>query len=189
MPMSGVHHSIQADGLQRAAELFRWTRRQTMQILIKAVLSVAIILIATAVGKKLPSTAGLIGVMPLTGALVLVWMSVENKGNPSIMQDFTKGALWGILPSILFFVVALFCFKKHCSVLQMLSEFHSQAEENPPQQTVSLGISMSHNHCWTSHNLFATISLSFVVPDYGHEGYCGNSRKTTWKSNCARVER
>jgi len=30
-----------------------------------------------------------------------------------IMQDFTRGALWGILPSILFFLVAFFCFKKH----------------------------------------------------------------------------
>jgi uncharacterized membrane protein (GlpM family) len=83
-----------------------------MQILIKVTISVAIILVATAIGKKLPSTAGLIGVMPLTGALVLVWMHLENKGDPFIMQDFTKGALWGILPSILFFLVAFFCFKK-----------------------------------------------------------------------------
>jgi uncharacterized membrane protein (GlpM family) len=29
------------------------------------------------------------------------------------MQEFTKGALWGILPSILFYVVALVCFKKN----------------------------------------------------------------------------
>ncbi len=84
-----------------------------MQILIKAILSVAVILVATEIGKKLPSAAGLIGVMPLTGALVLVWMYLENKGDPEIMQDFSKGALWGILPSILFFVVAYFCFKKH----------------------------------------------------------------------------
>jgi len=84
-----------------------------MQILIKIVLSVAIILVATAIGKKLPSTAGLVGVMPLTGALVLLWMYIENKGDPEIMQDFTIGALWGILPSILFFLVAFFCFKKH----------------------------------------------------------------------------
>ena len=83
-----------------------------MQILIKIVISVAIILAATAIGKKLPSTAGLIGVMPLTGALVLVWMYLENKGDPNIMQEFTKGALWGILPSILFFLVAFVCFKK-----------------------------------------------------------------------------
>lgn len=87
-----------------------------MQILIKASLSVIIILFATAIGKKLPSTAGLIGVMPLTGALVLVWMYLENKGDPVIMRGFTKGALWGILPSILFFVTAYFCFRKQLSL-------------------------------------------------------------------------
>jgi len=91
-----------------------------MQILIKAILSVVIILIATAIGKKLPSAAGLIGVMPLTGALVLVWMYVESEGDAAIMQDFTKGALWGILPSILFFVVAFLCFKKHLSLPTVL---------------------------------------------------------------------
>jgi hypothetical protein len=51
-----------------------------MQILIKIVISVAIILAATAIGKKLPSTAGLIGVMPLTGASVLVWMYLGEPG-------------------------------------------------------------------------------------------------------------
>jgi uncharacterized membrane protein (GlpM family) len=83
-----------------------------MQILLKVALSITIILIATAIAKKFPSVAGLIAVMPLTGALVLVWVYVENKGNPEVMQGFAKGALWGILPSILFFVVALLCFKK-----------------------------------------------------------------------------
>lgn len=84
-----------------------------MQILIKIILSVVIILAATAIGRKLPSTAGLIAVMPLAGALVLVWMHIENDGNSEIMQEFTKGALWGILPSILFYVTAFICFKKH----------------------------------------------------------------------------
>jgi uncharacterized membrane protein (GlpM family) len=79
---------------------------------IKIALSVVIILAATAIGKKLPATAGLIGVMPLTGALVLVWMYLESNGNTATMQQFTKGALWGIVPSILFFVVALLCFKR-----------------------------------------------------------------------------
>jgi uncharacterized membrane protein (GlpM family) len=95
-----------------------------MQILIKITLSVIIILFATAIGKKLPSTAGLIGVMPLTGALVLVWMYLENKGNSEIMQDFAKGALWGIIPSILFFLVAFFCFKKNLSLpVVLISSF------------------------------------------------------------------
>ena len=84
-----------------------------MQILIKAVVSLAVIISATAIGKKWPSAAGLIGVMPLTGALVLVWMYRENKGDPKIMDKFTRGALWGILPSILFFLAAFFCFRKN----------------------------------------------------------------------------
>ena len=83
-----------------------------MQLLLKIALSVTIILVATFIARKLPSAAGLIGVMPLTGALVLVWVYVENKGDPRIMQGFAKGAIWGILPSILFFVVALLCFRK-----------------------------------------------------------------------------
>ncbi len=84
-----------------------------MHIMIKTVVSVAVILTATAVGRKLPVTAGLIGVMPLTGALVLVWMYLDNKGHPVIMREFTKGAVWGILPTILFFLTAFACFRKN----------------------------------------------------------------------------
>jgi hypothetical protein len=73
-----------------------------MQLVIKTALIVIIILAVTALGKKVPFTAGLITVMPLTGALALVWLYLENRGNPVLMQNFTKGALWGMLPSTLF---------------------------------------------------------------------------------------
>ncbi|MFP4087338.1 MAG: hypothetical protein ACLFUL_11160 [Desulfobacteraceae bacterium] len=57
-----------------------------MHVLIKALISVGIILAAAAMARRLPSTAGLIGVMPLTGALILVqWDSSRpsaKKGNP-----------------------------------------------------------------------------------------------------------
>ena len=96
-------------------------RRWIMQILVKVAVSIVVILVATGIAKKLPSTAGLIGVMPLTGALILVWVYLENKGNAEVMQIFTKGALWGILPSILFFLVALFCFKKQVSLPGVLA--------------------------------------------------------------------
>jgi len=87
-----------------------------MQLLIKISLSVAIILLATFAAKRFPSVAGLIGVMPLTGALVLAWVYLENHGDPGIMAGFAKGALWGMLPSLLFFLVALFCLKKEFSL-------------------------------------------------------------------------
>ncbi len=83
-----------------------------MQIVIKVAITLMVILMATGLGKKFPSLAGLIAVMPLTGALVLIWLYLENKGDPAVMQAFTKGAVWGILPSILFFVMALFCFHR-----------------------------------------------------------------------------
>jgi len=83
-----------------------------MQLLFKVFISLGVILAATAIAGRWPSAAGLIGVMPLTGALVLVWVHIENRGDPAIMRDFTRGALWGILPSIMFFLVALLCFRK-----------------------------------------------------------------------------
>jgi uncharacterized membrane protein (GlpM family) len=50
--------------------------------------------------------------MPLTGALVLVWMALDTGSDPRIMQQFTRGALWGLLPTSLFFLVAFLCFRK-----------------------------------------------------------------------------
>jgi uncharacterized membrane protein (GlpM family) len=83
-----------------------------MQIILKITLSLAVILAATAIGKKFPSIGGLIAVMPLTGALVLIWIHIENRGHPEVMQTFTKAALWGMAPSILFFLTALVCYRK-----------------------------------------------------------------------------
>lgn len=87
-----------------------------MQLFIKTAISVIIILAATWIGRKFPSLSGLIAVMPLTGALVLIWIYLDNNGRPEIMQDFTKGAIWGIAPSILFFVAAFLCFKRELSL-------------------------------------------------------------------------
>ena len=91
-----------------------------MQFLIKIIVSIVIIVGATAVAKRLPALAGLIAVMPLAGALILVWVYLENSGDAAVMGSFTKGALWGILPSILFYVVALYCFKRGFSLTMTL---------------------------------------------------------------------
>lgn len=84
-----------------------------MQTIVKIAFSVIVILAATAVGRRFPSAAGLIAVMPLTGALVLVWIYLENRGDTLVMQNFARGALWGILPSIIFFLAALACFRRN----------------------------------------------------------------------------
>ena len=87
-----------------------------MHTIIKVGISVVIILAATAIGKKIPSLAGLIAVMPLTGCLVLVWLYMESQGDSKTMEAFTKGALGGIVPSVLFFVAAWLCFRKQLAL-------------------------------------------------------------------------
>jgi len=85
-----------------------------MQILIKIIISLIVIVAATAIAKKLPSAAGLIGVMPLTGALVLVWVYLENKVIRKPCRTLPR-ALWG-------FCRASFSFSWLSSVLK--STFH-----------------------------------------------------------------
>ena len=91
-----------------------------MQFTIKLAISVAVILAATGIARKFPSIAGLISVMPLAGALILAFVYFENKGQWQVMQGFTRGALWGILPSILFYLVAFICLKKEMSLAGVL---------------------------------------------------------------------
>lgn len=92
-----------------------------MRFLLKLLISVGVIIFCTQIGRKTPTLAGLIAVMPLTGLIVLLWLHSDNPGNFKLMCDYTKGALWGILPSILFFLVAFFCFRKQLSLWIVLS--------------------------------------------------------------------
>ena len=91
-----------------------------MRFVIKLLISVCVIVFCTQIGRKLPTLAGLIAVMPLTGLIVLVWLYLDNPGNFNLMTDYTKGALWGILPSILFFLVVFICFRKQLSLWVVL---------------------------------------------------------------------
>ena len=91
-----------------------------MRFVIKVLISLCVIVLCTQIGKRLPMLAGLIAVMPLTGAIVLVWLYSDNPGNFELMASYTKAALLGILPSILFFVVAYICFRKHLVLWQVL---------------------------------------------------------------------
>lgn len=91
-----------------------------MQFILKLLISLAVIIFCTQIGKRFPSLGGLIATMPLTGLLVLVWLYSDNPGNYDLMVKYTKGALWGILPSILFFLVAYLCFERYFSLTIVL---------------------------------------------------------------------
>ena len=84
-----------------------------MRFAIKLLISVCVIAFCAGIGRRLPTLAGLIAVMPLTGLIVLIWLSLDNPGNFNLITAYTKGALWGIVPSVLFFLVAFVCFRRH----------------------------------------------------------------------------
>lgn len=91
-----------------------------MRFAVKLLISLCIITLCSQIGRKLPTLAGLIAVMPLTGLIVLVWLYLDNPGNFSLMAEYTKGAFWGIVPTILFFLVAFLCFHKGLSLWLVL---------------------------------------------------------------------
>lgn len=82
-----------------------------MEFFIKLLITNAIIVSCVLLGKRFPTLAGLIATMPLTSLLVLVWLHTDNPDNLRLMTDYTRGVLWGIIPTVLFFTVAWFCFK------------------------------------------------------------------------------
>ncbi|MFZ0033863.1 MAG: DUF3147 family protein [Sedimentisphaerales bacterium] len=87
-----------------------------MRFLIKLLVSVCVIVFCTQIGRKLPTLAGLIAVMPLASLIVLLWLYADDPGNFRLMSDYCRGALWGILPTILFFLVAFICFRKQLAL-------------------------------------------------------------------------
>lgn len=87
-----------------------------MRFIIKLLVSLFVISVCVQIGRKIPSLAGLIAVMPLTGLLVLIWLYLDNPGNYQIMTEYTRAAMWGIVPTILFFLVAFLCFSRDLSL-------------------------------------------------------------------------
>ena len=94
-----------------------------MRFFVKILVSVSIIAFCGWIADKyrLSTLAWLIAVMPLTGSIVLVWVYLDNPSNFRMMTNYCRGALWGILPSILFFVVASICFRRQLPLWIVLS--------------------------------------------------------------------
>lgn len=83
-----------------------------MPFLVKLIAANIIIVACAQLGRRYPSLAGLIATMPLTSLLVLIWLHLDRPGDFRLMTDYTRGVLWGIIPTILFFVAAYYCFRR-----------------------------------------------------------------------------
>jgi len=80
--------------------------------LVKLALSNLIIVSCVLIGKRFPTLGGLIATMPLTSLIVLLWLYSDNPGNKKLITDYTQGVLWGIAPTVVFFMATFFCLRR-----------------------------------------------------------------------------
>lgn len=84
-----------------------------MHFFIKLLCSILLIILCSQIALRIPALGGLIATMPLTGVIVLLWLYTDKPGDFSLMESYTRGAAWGMIPSVLFFVSAFYCFSRH----------------------------------------------------------------------------
>lgn len=83
-----------------------------MPFITKLIITNLVIIGCAQIGKKFPSMAGLIATMPITTLAVLLWINSESHSDTNLLTNYTRGVLWGIIPTALFFGTALVCFKR-----------------------------------------------------------------------------
>jgi uncharacterized membrane protein (GlpM family) len=91
-----------------------------MDFILKLAISISVIIFCAQIGRQNPTFAGLIATMPLTGLIVLVWIYTDNPGRGDVIIDYTRGVVWGIAPTVLFFLTVLICLKKDLPFLLAL---------------------------------------------------------------------
>jgi uncharacterized membrane protein (GlpM family) len=83
-----------------------------MPFAVKLILSNSVIISCLLIGKKFPALSGLIATMPLTSLIVLTLLYSDNRGDSRLLTSFVQGVIWGIVPTVLFFVTTLLCLRR-----------------------------------------------------------------------------
>ena len=92
----------------------------TTFFLVKVVVSAFIIAGVSELAKRMPSLGGLIAAMPLTTLLALIWLYAET-GDYQLAYTFTRSVLFAIIPTIFFFITALYMFRRGASFITILA--------------------------------------------------------------------
>ncbi|MBT0665205.1 DUF3147 family protein [Geobacter pelophilus] len=92
-----------------------------MPFVIKLIVTNIVIIGCVQLGKKLPSVAGLVATMPITTLAVLLWLHAEKPSDNGLLTDYTRGVLWGIVPTALFFGSTMIFLKRGLSLNTTLS--------------------------------------------------------------------
>ena len=83
-----------------------------MFLIIKALLSGVIILLITTISKKASLLGGIVAMMPFNIILSLIWLNYEKK-DTNLLWNFSKAALFGVVPTIVFLLFLIFFLQKN----------------------------------------------------------------------------
>lgn len=75
-----------------------------LQFLLKLVITVAVVLIASAAAKRSGWIGALVASLPLTSILVLTWLYADTR-DVNQVADLSMGIFWFVVGSLPFFVV------------------------------------------------------------------------------------
>lgn len=78
-----------------------------LQFLLKLLITVAIVLVASMLAKRSGWVGALVASLPLTSLLVLVWLYADTRDTTQV-ADLAMGIFWFVLGSLPFFLVLAF---------------------------------------------------------------------------------
>lgn len=76
----------------------------SLQFLLKLVITVAVVLVASAIAKRSGWLGALVASLPLTSLLVLTWLYADTRDTRQV-ADMSMNIFWFVLGSLPFFVV------------------------------------------------------------------------------------
>lgn len=78
-----------------------------LQFLLKFAITVAVVLVASALARRTGWIGALVASLPLTSLLVLIWLYTDTR-DPKQVADLAMGIFWFVLGSLPFFLVLVF---------------------------------------------------------------------------------
>lgn len=83
---------------------------QNLFFLLKVIISGVLIALVSTMAKHSPRWAALLTALPMMTFLSLIWIYLENR-DLALLETYTRDVLLWVLPSLLFFVAAIYLFK------------------------------------------------------------------------------
>jgi hypothetical protein len=75
-----------------------------LRIVVKFLLTAAIVVAISEIGKRSSAVGALIAALPLTSLLALTWLWLDTEDRTKV-RELSMGIFWAVIPSLLFFVV------------------------------------------------------------------------------------